>query len=52
MNKENFRHYTLGIPEIDDEHWQLFDLLNSIRGAIAVSDKVTAKNLVDEFLFY
>lgn len=39
MTPENFTHYTLGIDEIDSEHWRLVCTMNSIHTAI------TEKNL-------
>lgn len=35
MTPENFTHYTLGIDEIDSEHWRLICTMNSIHDAIA-----------------
>ena len=30
MTPERFKHYTLGIPELDNDHWELFEILNKL----------------------
>ena len=34
MTRDSFKHYILGIPEMDDQHWELFEILNSIEYAV------------------
>jgi hemerythrin-like metal-binding protein len=38
MTPDRFKHYTLGIPEIDNEHRAIFDALNNLKDSIANKD--------------
>lgn len=49
MSVERFKHYKLGIPEIDKEHFELFELLNAVEVAIINGDYKSAKEHFDDF---
>ena len=49
MNRENFVHYTLGVPEMDAEHWNLFELLNQLRTAINERNVELANDILSDF---
>lgn len=46
MSLERFRHYTVGIPEIDAEHWELCTLLNEAAKYARGKDYQSLKELV------
>ena len=46
MNLERFRHYVVGIPEIDAEHWELCILLNEVAEGANKRDPKLLKELV------
>ena len=49
MNKKNFRHYSIGIPQIDEEHWELVKCVNKIECAINDEEEFKAKKALDTF---
>lgn len=52
MNESRFVHYKLGIPEIDEQHWELFQLLEEAKRAEALEvntlerDDISASHLI------
>ncbi len=48
MSLERFRHYTIGVPEIDAEHWELCALLNEAFKFAKDRDAEALKKLVKE----
>lgn len=49
MNKEQFKHYVIGIPQLDREHWGLFQLLTKVQEAIVKGNSGVAKKTLDKF---
>ena len=50
MNRELFDQYKLGIPEIDDEHWAIFTLMQTILSQVATTDYVGIQESLNQFL--
>lgn len=49
MNKDRFKHYTLGIPELDEHHWELFQILDEIKHSEKKDRTVCSKGLLELF---
>jgi hemerythrin-like metal-binding protein len=49
MDTNTFKHYVLGIPEIDAQHWRIFESLNSISLAIENDDAAANKSFTHSF---
>jgi len=49
MDKYSFIHYKTGILALDEQHWELFTILNEMRAAQACNDVIKARTLLNYF---
>ncbi|HET8688264.1 MAG TPA: hemerythrin domain-containing protein [Methanosarcina sp.] len=49
MNEEAFVHYKIGITVLDDQHWELFKILNDVNAAKAAGETERSFALLQEF---
>ena len=47
--KDKFKHYTIGIPELDSQHWELLELIAKIKRIIKRGCKRLVKKYIDKF---
>ena len=49
MDENRFKHYRLNIKEIDDEHWNLFQMLDHFEQNVRNKERIAAVSILTQF---